>query len=128
VSTRGVTQCQHVVSHSVNTWCDTVSTHDVTQCQHMVSHSVNTWCHAVSTHGVTQRQHMVSHSFNTWCHTVWSHSGFVGLFNVVILWPGLLLLHYTKLESFQIPDSTQWLLMLANGLIGTVLSELLWLW
>ncbi|KAF6033748.1 SLC35F5 [Bugula neritina] len=54
--------------------------------------------------------------------------GFVGLFNVVILWPGLLLLHYTKLESFQFPDSTQWLLMLANGLIGTVLSELLWLW
>ena len=55
-------------------------------------------------------------------------TGFVGLFNVLILWPGLLLFHYTDWETFQLPNKTELILMLVNGLIGTVLSELLWLW
>lgn len=53
--------------------------------------------------------------------------GFVGLFNLVLMWPGFVLLHYTKVEEFQWPSHQQWLLLVGNGLIGTVLSELLWL-
>ncbi|GFT94442.1 solute carrier family 35 member F5 [Nephila pilipes] len=54
--------------------------------------------------------------------------GFVGLFNLLFLWPGFVFLHYTKVEEFQWPSKHQWLLLLCNGLIGTVFSELLWLW
>lgn len=54
--------------------------------------------------------------------------GFVGLFNIIFLWPGFFILHYTKQEEFQPPNKTQWIILAINGLIGTVLSELLWLW
>ncbi|XP_076337145.1 solute carrier family 35 member F5 isoform X2 [Tachypleus tridentatus] len=54
--------------------------------------------------------------------------GFVGLFNLLIIWPGFFLLHYTKVEKFQWPTYHQWLLLTVNALVGTVLSELLWLW
>ncbi|XP_054708553.1 solute carrier family 35 member F5-like [Uloborus diversus] len=54
--------------------------------------------------------------------------GFVGLFNLLFMWPGFLFLHYTKVEEFQWPSRHQWLLLLCNGLVGTVFSELLWLW
>lgn len=45
-----------------------------------------------------------------------------------MLWPGLLILHYTKWEAFCLPTQQELLIMLLNGLVGTVLSELLWLW
>ncbi|XP_026867690.2 solute carrier family 35 member F5 isoform X3 [Electrophorus electricus] len=54
--------------------------------------------------------------------------GFVGLFNLLLLWPGFVLLHYSGLEAFEMPS---WLVIsyiVINGLIGTVLSEFLWLW
>ncbi|XP_066305451.1 solute carrier family 35 member F5-like [Branchiostoma lanceolatum] len=54
--------------------------------------------------------------------------GFVGMFNMVLLWPGLLVLHHLKLESFVWPTPQQWMYLALNGLIGTVLSEFLWLW
>ena len=54
--------------------------------------------------------------------------GFVGLFNTVLLWPGLMLCHFSASEKFELPNARQWELLLLNGLIGTVLSELLWLW
>ncbi|XP_013416447.1 solute carrier family 35 member F5 [Lingula anatina] len=54
--------------------------------------------------------------------------GFVGLFNFIMLWPGFFILHYSKAEVFQWPTKEQWLFLLVNGLIGTVLSDLLWLW
>lgn len=54
--------------------------------------------------------------------------GFVGLFNFLLIWPGLAIVHFTKVETFQWPSSRQWALVLINGLIGTVISELLWLW
>lgn len=54
--------------------------------------------------------------------------GFVGLFNLLFMWPGFIFLHYTKVEEFQWPSRQQWLLLMCNGIIGTVLSELLWLW
>lgn len=54
--------------------------------------------------------------------------GFVGLFSSVLLWPGFLILHYSKKEPFQWPDGEQTLFIVINGLVGTVLSEFLWLW
>nr|XP_057938428.1 solute carrier family 35 member F5-like isoform X2 [Doryrhamphus excisus] len=54
--------------------------------------------------------------------------GFVGLFNLLLLWPGFLLLHYTGFETFELPSQLVWTYILVNGLIGTVLSEFLWLW
>ncbi|XP_052798159.1 solute carrier family 35 member F5-like isoform X2 [Mya arenaria] len=55
--------------------------------------------------------------------------GFVGLFCLLCLWPVFLLLNYVDhLESFQWPNTEQCLFILINGLIGTVLSEFLWLW
>ncbi|KAM9802315.1 solute carrier family 35 member F5-like [Syngnathus typhle] len=54
--------------------------------------------------------------------------GFVGLFNLLLLWPGFLLMHYAGLEAFEIPGRLVWTYILLNGLIGTVLSEFLWLW
>ncbi|XP_061782462.1 solute carrier family 35 member F5-like isoform X2 [Nerophis lumbriciformis] len=54
--------------------------------------------------------------------------GFVGLFNLLLLWPGFLLLHYTGFEAFELPSQLVWTYILVNGLIGTVLSEFLWLW
>jgi len=54
--------------------------------------------------------------------------GFVGMFTVVLLWPGMLALHYANFEKFQLPDRTEIIFLVANSLLGTVLSELLWLW
>ncbi|KAM4608337.1 solute carrier family 35 member F5-like isoform 2-T4 [Polymixia lowei] len=54
--------------------------------------------------------------------------GFVGLFNLLLLWPGFFLLHYTGFEAFELPTQLVWTYILINGLIGTVLSEFLWLW
>ncbi|KAK1165808.1 solute carrier family 35 member F5-like [Acipenser oxyrinchus oxyrinchus] len=54
--------------------------------------------------------------------------GFVGLFNLLFLWPGFFLLHYTGFEAFELPSKLVWMYLILNGLIGTVLSEFLWLW
>lgn len=45
---------------------------------------------------------------------------------MLLSWPFFLLLHYTKLEPFQIPSLRVIAYLLLNGLIGTVLSDLLW--
>ncbi|PNF40267.1 Solute carrier family 35 member F5 [Cryptotermes secundus] len=54
--------------------------------------------------------------------------GFVGLFNLLLLWPLFFLFHYSKWELFEWPTRHQWTFLLLNGLVGTVLSEVLWLW
>ncbi|KAG8540579.1 hypothetical protein GDO81_019012 [Engystomops pustulosus] len=54
--------------------------------------------------------------------------GFVGLFNLLLLWPGFFLLHYTEYEAFEAPSRLVWIYLVVNGLVGTVLSEFLWLW
>ena len=54
--------------------------------------------------------------------------GFVGLFNVAVMMPVAVVWHMSSLETFEWPpNSTVWTLLLVNGLVGTVLSELLWL-
>lgn len=52
----------------------------------------------------------------------------MGLFNALILWPGLPLAHISGIESFELPSLEQWQFLLVNGIVGTVISELLWLW
>ena len=54
--------------------------------------------------------------------------GFVGLFSFSLLWPGMVALHYLSIEKFQLPDKYPAIVLVINGLIGTVISELLWLW
>ncbi|CAH1981810.1 unnamed protein product [Acanthoscelides obtectus] len=54
--------------------------------------------------------------------------GFVGLFNLILLWPLFFILHFSKVETFELPTKEQMMLLLLNGLLGTVISEALWLW
>ena len=55
-------------------------------------------------------------------------AGFLGVFTALFLWPGLLIVHFSGVERLEWPDLVQWFYLVANGVIGTVLSELLWLW
>jgi len=52
---------------------------------------------------------------------------FVGLFCFLFLWPFFFILHVTGYETFEVPNRTQLLAIGLNGVVGTVLSELLWL-
>ncbi|CAB4474720.1 thiamine-repressible mitochondrial transport protein THI74 [Rhizophagus irregularis] len=54
--------------------------------------------------------------------------GFVGIFNVILLSPIFPLLHFTGLEQFELPPNiTIWTMIAINALIGTFLSDYLWL-
>ena len=53
--------------------------------------------------------------------------GFVGLFSFLLLWPLFFLLHFTQYELFQLPNRVQLIALLVNGIVGTVMSELLWM-
>ncbi|KAI8887550.1 hypothetical protein K501DRAFT_241950 [Backusella circina FSU 941] len=54
--------------------------------------------------------------------------GFVGAFNVLLLWPIIPLLHHLGLETFEIPaNATLWTVIVLNAFIGTFLSDYLWL-
>ena len=52
--------------------------------------------------------------------------GFVGFFNMIFMWPFFFILHYTGLEPFELPSLYALLILTLNGLVGTVLSDLLW--
>uniref|UniRef100_A0A1Q3F5J7 Solute carrier family 35 member F5 n=1 Tax=Culex tarsalis TaxID=7177 RepID=A0A1Q3F5J7_CULTA len=54
--------------------------------------------------------------------------GFVGMWNLLLLWPLLFVLNFSQLEVFELPSRKQFLVLFINGLVGTVLSEALWLW
>ncbi|KAJ5340751.1 hypothetical protein N7541_009875 [Penicillium brevicompactum] len=52
--------------------------------------------------------------------------GLVGFFNVVLLWPGFFILHWTGIEPFALPDSSRiWTIVLTNSLTSFV-SDLAW--
>jgi len=53
--------------------------------------------------------------------------GFVGLFSFLFLWPLFFVLHFTNHERFDLPNKEQLIALVVNGVIGTVLSELMWL-
>ncbi|XP_059612837.1 solute carrier family 35 member F5 [Phlebotomus argentipes] len=54
--------------------------------------------------------------------------GFVGLWNLLLLWPIFFVLNFSHVEPFELPNRHQFSVLFLNGLIGTVLSEALWLW
>ncbi len=55
--------------------------------------------------------------------------GFVGLLDGILLIPLVVSWHYFGLETFELPPTNEiWTILLFNGFVGTVLSELLWLW
>lgn len=54
--------------------------------------------------------------------------GFVGLWNLLLMWPVFFVLNFTQIEAFELPNRRQFIVLLINGLFGTVLSEALWLW
>ncbi|XP_059174232.1 solute carrier family 35 member F5-like [Physella acuta] len=53
--------------------------------------------------------------------------GFVGIICTLVMWPGFLILHYSKQEPFEWPSRRQWIYFLLNGAIGTVFAEFVWL-
>lgn len=55
-------------------------------------------------------------------------SGFVGLWVFLLMWPLLLLVNFSHVEPFELPNRKQFLILFLNGLVGTVVSEALWLW
>eukprot|EP01126_Amoeba_proteus_P044131 TRINITY_DN4885_c0_g1_i4.p1 TRINITY_DN4885_c0_g1~~TRINITY_DN4885_c0_g1_i4.p1 ORF type:complete len:229 (+),score=45.77 TRINITY_DN4885_c0_g1_i4:699-1385(+) len=52
--------------------------------------------------------------------------GFVGILNMAIMWPGLILFHFTGVEIFELPNLPTFGYLTLNGFIGTVLSDVLW--
>jgi solute carrier family 35 protein F5 len=54
--------------------------------------------------------------------------GFVGVFNLLFMWPFFIILHFTGLENFELPFSPSlWVMVLLNAFVGTFLSDYLWL-
>ncbi|KAG0263478.1 hypothetical protein BGZ95_003798 [Linnemannia exigua] len=54
--------------------------------------------------------------------------GFVGLFNLVLLWPVFGILHWTGVEPFELPHDSRVIWMIAvNAFVGTFVSDYLWL-
>ena len=52
--------------------------------------------------------------------------GLVGLFNVVLLWPGFILLHITGLETFHLPPTGHvWTIILVNA-VSSFASDFTW--
>eukprot|EP01104_Vermistella_antarctica_P016023 TRINITY_DN537_c0_g2_i1.p1 TRINITY_DN537_c0_g2~~TRINITY_DN537_c0_g2_i1.p1 ORF type:complete len:553 (-),score=129.02 TRINITY_DN537_c0_g2_i1:181-1839(-) len=53
--------------------------------------------------------------------------GLVGLTNLLLLWPFGIFLHITGIEVFHLPPGPVCISLLINGLIGTVVSDYLWM-
>ena len=68
--------------------------------------------------------HTQTHVHTSTLHT----TGFVGLFDFLLLLPLVLIWDVRGIERFEVPSPNVWTLLLVNGFVGTVLSELLWLW
>lgn len=51
---------------------------------------------------------------------------FVGMINIMTLWPGLLLVHYIAVERFQWPSGETMGYITLNAFLGTCVSDLLW--
>lgn len=44
------------------------------------------------------------------------------------MWPIFFILHFTKIETFELPSQGQFALLFLNGFICTLLAVALWLW
>ncbi|KAL2357455.1 hypothetical protein BJ546DRAFT_836026 [Cryomyces antarcticus] len=52
--------------------------------------------------------------------------GLVGLFNVVLLWPGLLVLHWTGVEPFELPPTGKILTIVLVNSLSSLISDFCW--
>lgn len=52
--------------------------------------------------------------------------GFVGTWNVLLMWPGFFLLHFTNIESFQLPPTRFVLVILLCNAASSLLSDFCW--
>ncbi|AEO62626.1 uncharacterized protein THITE_2061844 [Thermothielavioides terrestris NRRL 8126] len=52
--------------------------------------------------------------------------GLVGLINVLLLWPGFFLLHYTGIEPFELPPTASVWTIIAVNSAASFLSDILW--
>jgi solute carrier family 35 protein F5 len=52
--------------------------------------------------------------------------GLVGLINVLVLWPGIFILHFTGVETFEMPPTGfVWMVIVFNSL-GSLISDMAW--
>jgi solute carrier family 35 protein F5 len=52
--------------------------------------------------------------------------GLVGLFNILLLWPGLIILHLTKIETFEIPPTKRILTIVLVNSASSLVSDFCW--
>lgn len=52
--------------------------------------------------------------------------GLVGLFNVVLLWPGLVILHYTGVEPFELPPTSRITTIVLVNSAASLVSDFCW--
>ncbi|KAJ5496755.1 hypothetical protein N7463_008742 [Penicillium fimorum] len=52
--------------------------------------------------------------------------GLVGFFNIILLWPGFFIMHWTGMETFSLPETSRvWFIILSNALASFV-SDIAW--
>ncbi|KAJ5199954.1 hypothetical protein N7491_009248 [Penicillium cf. griseofulvum] len=52
--------------------------------------------------------------------------GLVGFFNIILLWPGFFILHWTGMETFSLPETSRvWFIIMSNALASFV-SDIAW--
>ncbi|KAK5137279.1 hypothetical protein LTR08_000249 [Meristemomyces frigidus] len=52
--------------------------------------------------------------------------GFVGLINVVLLWPGLLILHFTGVERFELPPNSWVTTIIMTNSLASLVADFAW--
>ncbi|KAJ6644463.1 Solute carrier family 35 member F5 [Pseudolycoriella hygida] len=52
--------------------------------------------------------------------------GFVGLWNLLLMWPVFFVLNFTQIEPFELPSKRQFIVLILYGLV--LLFEAIWLW
>jgi solute carrier family 35 protein F5 len=52
--------------------------------------------------------------------------GLVGLFNILLLWPGLIILHLTKIETFELPPTKKILTIVLVNSASSMVSDFCW--
>ncbi len=52
--------------------------------------------------------------------------GFVGIFNIILLWPSLIILHFTGYEKFELPGSAKIWFILGLNIATTFISDYCW--
>lgn len=54
--------------------------------------------------------------------------GFIGLFNVLALWPGFIILHFAGVETFELPPTGMVLTIVLVNSLSSLVSDFCWAW